>query len=133
EAAINGFRTASGTTPASRLRLVISQIPANVSVFAPIFPSEGTSRAQLFSADGNGQGGAGYVGVAGSYQQLSVSGGVATATWVVLSSDSTQLETDTFPLLVQNASAQNLTQIQVAASLAPASTVSVASSTASVP
>jgi hypothetical protein len=123
---------AAGIAPATRLRLVVSNVPSTVQVFAPVFPSEGVTRAQLYSADVNGLGGSPVAGVSG-YQQLAVSGGVATATWVVLSADPGQFETDTFPLLLQNATATNLSQIQMAASVGPVSSVSVASATAPVP
>ena len=129
EAGIAAFQSGSNAT---RLRMVISGVPAGVQVLAPLFPNEGT-RAQLFSADANGLGGSAVAGAPGSYQQLVVSGGVATATWVVLSADPTQFENDTFALMLQNPSAQNLSQVQISASLGPVSTVSVASATAPVP
>ena len=64
---------------------------------------------------------------------LTVTGGVATATWVVLSAGSTQLDTYTFPLLIANAGINDLNQLKVAGSLAAVSTVAVASATAPVP
>ena len=132
EASIAAFH-AAGTTPATRLRLVISNLPSNVVVSVPVFPNEGTARAQLFSANPDGSGGSPVPGVAGSYQQLLVSGGVATATWVVLSADPASFQTDTFPLMLQNSTGANLNSILITASLGPVSTVSVASATAPVP
>ena len=91
---------------ATRFRIALTNIPAPVRVFAPVFPVEGQSRAQLFSADANGAGGSAQAGSAqpeGTYQELTVSGGNATATWVVLAANANQVETWTFPLLLLNA------------------------------
>ncbi len=133
DASLAAFHAAAGTTPATRLRLVVSGVPAGVQVLAPVFPNEGTARAQLFSADVNGFGGSAVAGSAGSIQQLPVVGGVATATWVVLSADPANFETDTFPLMLQNPGGVSLGSIQISASLGPVSTVSVASAAAPVP
>jgi len=135
EAAAASFH-ASGTTSATRLRMVLSNVPSSVLVYAPVYPSESPTRAQLYSADANGYGGAPVSGspfAGGTYQQLTVNGGIATATWVVLAADATQVETWTFSLLVTNAAIGDLNQMQVAASLAPVSDVSVASVTAPIP
>jgi uncharacterized repeat protein (TIGR01451 family) len=129
ETSAAAFHTASGGTPATRLRMVLSNVPTGVQVYAPVFPNEGSTQAQLYSANGNGVGGSPVAGsiVAGAfYQPLTVSGGVATATWVVLSANPSQIEGLTFPLLVTNALLSDLNAIQVAGSLAPVSIVSAA-------
>ena len=121
---------------ATRLRLVVANVPGTVQVYAPVYPTEGASLAQLYSADGNGAGGSPLAGnpLNGTlYQQLLPGGGTATATWLVLAADPTQLETLTFPLVIIGASTNDLNQIQVTASLAPISAVSVASANAPVP
>jgi hypothetical protein len=134
EAALGVFH-AGGTAP-TRLRLVLKNVPNTVSVFAPVYPTEGQGFAQLYSADANGAGGTPVTGtqtVQGIYQQLTVTGGMATATWVVLSTLPNQIETWTFPLLLNNATNNDLTNIQIVASLAPVSDVSVASALAKAP
>jgi hypothetical protein len=126
---------AGGASP-TRLRLVITKIPSTVRVFAPVYPTEGTSRAQLFSADSNGAGGDPVVGtstIQGVYQELTVTQGTASATWLVLAADSSKIETWTFPLLVNNATNADLNTIQVAAAFAPVSDVAIASASAPVP
>jgi len=120
----------------TRLRLVLSNIPAGDTVFVPVYPSEGASKAQLYSADANGAGGSPVTGTplnGLTYQQLVVTNGTATATWVVLSANPGQLETLTFLLLLGSGTESDLTQIQATGSLAPVSTVGVASATAPVP
>jgi uncharacterized repeat protein (TIGR01451 family) len=122
--------------PGTRLRLALTQVPSTVQVYAPVYPNEGTSRAQLYSADANGAGGSPVAGTSyagGTYQQLTVTGGSAAATWVVAIADTGQTESFTFPLLVTNATANDLGQILAAASLAPVSEVAVASAAAPVP
>ena len=137
EAGIAAFHVASAQVPGStstRLRMVLTNIPANVQVFAPVFPNEGSTKAQLLSSS-NPDGSAGTLasGIAGSLQQLTITAGTATATWLVLSADPTQFETDTFPLSLSSPANTDLSQIQVAGSLGPVSTVSIASATAAVP
>jgi hypothetical protein len=132
EATLTAFH-AEGATPGTRLRMILTNLPDNVQVLVPVFPKEGASKAQLYFADSNGVGGSPAPGLPGAYLPVAVSGGVATATWVVLSADPLQFETDTFPVLVQNAFPEFLTGVQVAGSLAPVSTVSVASTTAPLP
>jgi uncharacterized repeat protein (TIGR01451 family) len=120
----------------TRLRVVLTNLPATVQVFAPVNPSEGATRAQLYSADANGAGGSAIAGTlmnGALYQQLTPVQGTATATWVVLSVDAAGIDTFTFPLLIQNAAVADLNRIQVAGSLAPVSAVAVASATAPVP
>ena len=108
-----------------------------MQVYAPVYPNEGSSHAQLFSADANGSGGIGQAGsprAGGTYQQLTVAGGVATATWVVLSANAGSAETWTFPLLVENpSSCTDVNAIQMDPTLGPVSDVAVASATATVP
>jgi len=127
---------AAFTANSTRLRMVLSNLPASVQVCAPVYPVEGATHAQLFSADANGAGGSPVSGSAcagGTYQQLTITSGTATATWVVLAADPTKIETFTFPLLVLNALTADLNTIQVSGSLAPVSDVSVPSATAPVP
>jgi len=128
EAAASAFH--GGTT---RFRVVLSNLPPTVQVFAPVYPAEGTTRAQLYSADANGAGGAPLTGTqmaGGTYQQLTISGNKATATWLVLSADPAQVETWTFPLLLLNAATGDLNQIQISGNLGPVSNVTISSSTA---
>jgi len=123
-------------TAATRLRLVLSKVPGTVQVYAPVYPNEGTALAQLYSADANGSGGAPVTGsplAGGTYQQLTVSGGSATATWVVLSANASAIEKFTFPLLVTNATNSDLNTIQIGATLGPVSDVGVASASAPAP
>ncbi|SPF55845.1 exported hypothetical protein [Candidatus Sulfopaludibacter sp. SbA4] len=127
---------AAFTANSTRLRMVLSNLPASVQVYAPVYPVEGAANAQLFSADATGAGGSPEAGSAfagGTYQLLTPNGGTVTATWVVLAADPTKIETFTFPLLVLNAATGDLNTIQVAGSLAPVSDVSVPSATAPVP
>jgi F5/8 type C domain/Bacterial Ig-like domain (group 1)/Domain of unknown function DUF11 len=130
EAAPTAFQAAAGTVAATRLRLVLSNIPAGVQVLAPVFPGEGAN-AQLFSADFNGAGGAPLSAVA--FGTLPVNNGVASATWVVLAADPAQFDSYTFPLIFQNATASNVSQIVFSASLGPVSDVSVATTLALAP
>jgi len=57
EAYAAAFQAALGNTNATRLRMVLSNVPATVQVYAPVYPVEGATRAQLYSADANGAGG----------------------------------------------------------------------------
>jgi hypothetical protein len=121
---------------ATRLHVALTNLPSNVQVYAPVYPSEGASRAQLYSTNPSGVGGSPVVGIAfagGTYQQLIPSSGTVTATWVVLSASSSVVESFTFPLLVLNASSADLDSMQVSGSLGPVSDVGVASATAPVP
>jgi len=120
----------------TRLRVVLSNMPATFQVYAPVYPAEGATGAQLYSADATGAGGSPVTGnffAGGTYQQLLVTGGTVTATWVVLAADPAQVETFTFPLLVRNALTPDLNQMVAAGSLAPVSDVTVPSATAPVP
>ncbi|SPF50343.1 Virginiamycin B lyase (modular protein) [Candidatus Sulfopaludibacter sp. SbA4] len=120
----------------TRLRISLTLIPGTVQVYAPVYPVEGNTQAQLYSADANGLGGSPVAGspfAGGTYQQLTITSGSATATWVVLTVDAAQIDTFTFPLLLLNAVTGDLNQILVAGSLAPISDVSIASATAPVP
>ncbi|HLK65117.1 MAG TPA: discoidin domain-containing protein [Bryobacteraceae bacterium] len=119
---------AAGSVPATRLRVVLSNVPANVSVLAPVFNSDSVPQAQLLTGtDQFGGSGTPVNGQPGQYQPVVASGGVVSATWIVISADPNSLETNTFPLILQGATAQTLSQIQVDASYAPVSTVGVAS------
>jgi len=120
----------------TRLRITLTNIPAAVEVLAPVFPAEGAAQAQLYSADSSGAGGSPVAGASqpeGTYQPLAVTQGTTTATWVVLASSPSAIQTWTFPLLVLNAAAGDLNQIQVTGSLAPVSDIGIASATAPVP
>jgi len=125
----------SFTAGVTRLYLSLSSVPSTVQVYAPVFPNEG-ARAQLYSADGNGVGGSPVAGspfAGGMYQLLPANAGTVTATWVVLAADAGVIDTYTFPLIVVNAASGDLSQMQVAGSLAPVSVVSIPSATAPVP
>jgi len=128
-------QASSFSAAVTRLYLSLSNVPATVQVYAPVFPNEG-ARAQLYSADVNGFGGSPVAGspfAGGVYQPLIASGGTVTATWVVLAADPATIETFTFPLVVVNAGSGDLSQMQVAASLAPWSDLGIPSATAPVP
>jgi len=129
-------RAAAFTANATRLRVSLANIPVTVQVYAPVFPVEGSTRAQLYSADANGWSGApvdGSLMASARYQQLTVTNGMASATWLVLAADASQVETWTFPLLVLNAVTADLNAMQVASTLGPVSDVSLASAAAPVP
>jgi uncharacterized repeat protein (TIGR01451 family) len=114
----------------------LQNIPVGLQVYAPIFPAEGSGKAQLYSADGSGPGGGPLPGFSinnGLYQLLTANAGNASATWVVLAGDNTQFESLTFPLLIQNSGAGDPSQIRVSGSLAPVSDVGVANATAPIP
>ncbi|SPF35519.1 exported hypothetical protein [Candidatus Sulfopaludibacter sp. SbA4] len=123
----------------TRLRVALTNLPATVQVYAPVYPAEGTTRAQLYSADANGSGGSPVAGspiagVTGNYQLLTVTGGnKATGTWLVLAVDPAQVDTWTFPLLLVNAATGDLNQIEVSGSVAPVSDVTIASAAAPSP
>jgi len=126
----------SFTASVTRLRAAACNIPSNVQVYAPIFPSEGAARAQFYNADANGLGGSAQAGTAfagGTYQQLTVANGCATATWLVLAADPLTVETWTFPLLFVGATVDDLNAITIRGTLAPLSDVTIASTTAPVP
>jgi len=125
----------SFTAGVTRLYLSLSNVPSTVQVYAPVFPNEG-ARAQLYSADANGVGGSPVTGspfAGGMYQLLPANAGTVTATWVVLATDPAVIDTYTFPLIAVNAASSDLSQLQVAGSLAPVSGVSIPSATAPVP
>ena len=131
EATTGAFRAGAAAT---RLRMALSNVPGAVQVYVPVYPAEGNSLAQLYSADATGAGGSPVAGspfAGGAYQLLT--GSSITATWVVLSADAARLEALTFPLLVTNAANSDLTSMQIVASLGPVSSVSVASASAPIP
>jgi len=130
EAQANSFQ--AGVT---RLRLKLAHLPGSAQVYAPVFPMEG-AKAQLLSADANGSGGSPVAGApfqGGTYQQLTPSNGVFTATWLVQSADPGIIDTFTFPFVLVNAGSADVAASQVSGSLAPVSTVSIASTSAPVP
>ncbi|HEV3199692.1 MAG TPA: BACON domain-containing carbohydrate-binding protein, partial [Bryobacteraceae bacterium] len=129
EAAPAAFQSGAGIAPATRLRLLLTNVPAGVQVLAPVFANGGA--AQLYSADFNGAGGSPASGV--STSPLTVTGGMASGTWVVLAADPGQFDTFTFLLFLQNTAGIDLSQLQLTGSLGPVSDVSVASTTAPVP
>jgi len=134
-------RAASFQPASTRLHVSLSNVPADVQIYAPVYPQEGNVGAQLYSADTSGSGGSPVLGtpIAGgtnpgiSYQPLNATNGTMTATWVVQAADPGLIETFTFPLLVLNASSAALQTLQVSGSLGPVSTVGIASDTAPVP
>jgi len=126
----------SFTANVTRLRMVLNNVPSTVQVYAPVFPTQGNSRAQLYSADAFGLGGSPVAGTSfagGTYQQLTVTAGTTSATWLVLAADPLQVETWTFPLLLVNGATNDINAITVSGTLGPVSDVSVASATAPVP
>jgi hypothetical protein len=125
-AAPTGF---SATLP-TRLRVVVSSIPAGVQVFAPTTSAAGTAQANLFNADCSGAAGAIVAGSAlfgGTYAPLTVTNGVATATWV-LQFVTNSVDTLTFPLIIVNPTAVSLAGIQTIGSFGPASPAGTACS-----
>ncbi len=125
EAIPAAFRVAVGTSAATRLRLVLNNVPAGLQALAPASPLEGPQE-QLYSADFSGAGGS---PISGSQSPFTVSGGSASATWVVLASDPGAIDSYTFPLFLPNAGSLP----SITPSLAPVSSVSVASATAPLP
>jgi len=123
EASPGAFHT--GTAP-TRLRLVLNNVPAAAGVCAPVFNSDAVVRAQLVTADSNGAGGAPVGGQVGSCSGLTANNGTINATWVVNSSDPNSFETNTFPMIFGNVTAQDLSGMTVSATYAPVSQVSVA-------
>ena len=77
------------------LRYRVHNVPSTVQVYAPVFSSEGSMRAQLYSAEFGGSAVPGTTFAGGIYQPLTLSGGMATATWLVLAADATKIETYT--------------------------------------
>jgi len=129
EAAAGAF-----TAGLTRLRLVVSDVPATVTVYAQLYPTEGQALAQLYTADANGLGGSPAVMTSGAQcpcQQLTASNGVATATWLVTTADPGTIMQYTFAMLLTNAG--DLNALKLTGSLGPASGVAVASATAPIP
>jgi uncharacterized repeat protein (TIGR01451 family) len=114
-----GFAT-SGT----RLITAIANVPAGVSVYAPVAPVSGTN-AVLVSADATGAGGSPVSGASqfngANYQQLVLAAGAGTATWEVMASDPNSIETLTFNLVLVNPSNVSLSGITYTGALAPVS------------
>jgi N-acetylneuraminic acid mutarotase len=113
----------SSLAPATRLRAVVSNIPAGVLVYAPISSAGGAAKALLYATDCSGALGTPAAGISlagGNYAPLTVTGGVATATWVVQST-TFGIDTLTFPVLLINPNGINLNVIQATGSLAPVS------------
>ena len=144
EGGTNAFHYAGAGNPGTtRLRLSLTNIPANAQVWAPLNPLEaggGVTYAQLVSADVNGLGGSAVTGsarppAAGTFYQLPVSNGVAAATWEMTTASVPASQTLTFNMLVENASSSDMSQIVASAggTLAPVSTVAAASTTAPIP
>ena len=122
----------------TRLRAHITNIPGGTCVYAAVFSTAGAA-AQLVSADSNGAGGTFEAGVSmfgGTYQQLTCqpasTTGSTTATWEVTSPNPASIESSSFTLLFQNAGSQ-ISQIQIAASLAPVTQDKFAASDSTVP
>jgi len=130
-----GFASAF-TANVTRLRMVLTSVPSTVQVWAPIYPAEGPTGAQLYSALADGSGGSALTGstmFGGTYQQLTATNGTVTATWLVLAANASTVDTFTFPLVLTNAAINDLNTMQVAGSLGPVSTVAIASASAPVP
>jgi sugar lactone lactonase YvrE len=123
ELTMTSFHTASGSTPATRLRMVVSGLPAGVTAFAPIYPAGGPSQGQLYMTDCSGGNlGSPLTGVAmagGTYYPNPVT----EATWLVLSASSSSIDTLTFPLLLSNPGNADVSHVQITGSYGPASPV----------
>lgn len=124
-----------GADTPTRVRLKISNVPATVSVFAPV--QSDTSRARQMSADTNGVGGtavAGFARAGGTYAQITnFANGTGYVTYEVTAVDPLAIESQTFGLLVENATATQLSAMRFEAALGPIADVVVASATAPVP
>jgi hypothetical protein len=119
------------TAPATRFRSVLTNVPSTVQVYASVFPAGGAAQGQLYTADCSGAGGSPNPGVmiaGGQYAQLSVSGGVASATWVVFSANANAIDNFTPSFLLLNATAGDLAKITSGASgsYAPVSPAGIA-------
>lgn len=115
----------------TRLRMVIRGIPNGATVFAPVASAD--NKARLFSANPDGTGGTvigGAPRAGGTYAQLTVANGAATATWEILGSDPAAVDSIELPVLVENGSVD---AIQFSGALGPVSDVGVASATANIP
>jgi uncharacterized repeat protein (TIGR01451 family) len=114
--AVLGPQTGFATT-GTRFLVSVSNVPASVTLYAPLMPVSG-SHAQLMSADNTGSGGIAVTGgtVFGgvAYQPIPVTAGVGTATWEVTSSSAAF----TFNLLINNPFGVNLSSMTIAGSLA---------------
>ncbi len=111
-------------TNGTRLIAAISNVPAGVSVYAPVAPASGTN-AGLVSASATGAGGSPVAGTTqfngASYQQIILIAGAGTATWEVTSGNPNTIETQTFNLVLVNPGAVSLAGITYAGALAPVS------------
>ncbi len=111
-------------TDGSRLIASIANVPAGVTVYAPVAPASGTN-AELVSADATGAGGSPVTGTmqfnGASYQPITLTAGAGTATWEVTASNANTIETLTFNLVLVNPSAVSLTGVTYAGALAPVS------------
>lgn len=128
EGSPTAFHAASETGATTRLRLLLTGVPAGLQIMAPVSSSGGA--AQLYSADLSGAGGD---PISGSQSSLTVTDGTASATWVVQSADPAQLDSYTFVLSMPNVAGFDMSQMRVLGSLGPVSAVNVASATAPVP
>jgi hypothetical protein len=99
----------------SRFRLRITNIPAGVRVYAPVNPTA-SAAAQLVSADLNGNGGgflSGTTTIADvAYREIVPVGGITSTTWEAIAPVATAVETYTFPIVVENATAEQADQIR---------------------
>jgi hypothetical protein len=129
-----GFPTAfHPSSPPTRLRAVLTNIPSTVQVYASVNATGGTGQGQLYSADCSGAGGSALSGISiagGTYAQLPVNNQTAFATWVVTSADPNNIDNLTFSFLLLNAGSTDLQKIQAGAvgSLAPVSPAGAACS-----
>jgi len=134
EQAAGVFSAGAGGATATRLRAVLTNIPATATLYAFLNPQEGSSLAALVSADSNGLGGTPMVPNGPcTCAQLSVNNGTAVATWVVNFADPNAIMQYTFQLQVTTPGTVDLSAVQLVGSLAPVSTVAMPNSTAPIP
>jgi hypothetical protein len=114
EAYQNAFH-ASGTP--TRFRAVLTNVPANVQVYASVNVTGGSGQAQLYSADCSGAGGSPMAGTisGGAYVPAMTNGTTAFATWVVSSENQTSIDNLTVSFLLQNATLSDAQKIQAGA------------------
>jgi hypothetical protein len=98
----------------------IANVPAGVSVYAPVAPASGAN-AKLVSADATGAGGSQLSGTTVLICPIAPAVNCptpVTATWEVTKSDSSKIETFTFNLVLMNPNSVALTGITFAGALA---------------
>jgi hypothetical protein len=110
---------------ATRFRMVLTNVPSTVQVYAPVYSAGGgAAQAQLYTpSDCAGSAGplvTSGVTLAGSTYSLltQASPGVYAATWLVQSANPSSIDTLAFPVLLTNATAANLQSLQISGSYA---------------